>query len=48
MLTVFAASASTLLPTSAGSALSGVLISQCVTPKVSFWTAGVGVIAIGL
>jgi len=49
MLTVFAASASALLLTSARGALGGVIISQYLTPKVSSWTAaGVGFIAIGL
>ena len=47
-LTVFAASASALVLTSALGVLGGVIISQYVTPKVLSWIAGVGFIAIGL
>ena len=47
-LTVFAASASALVLTSALGVLGGLIISQYVTPKVLSWIAGVGFIAIGL
>lgn len=46
-LTVFVASASALVLTSALGVLGGVIISQYVTPKVLSWVAGVGFIAIG-
>ena len=47
-LTVFAASVSALVLTSALGVLGGLIISQYVTPKVLSWIAGVGFIAIGL
>jgi putative Ca2+/H+ antiporter (TMEM165/GDT1 family) len=47
-LTVFVASASALVLTSALGVLGGLIISQYVTPKVLSWIAGVGFIAIGL
>ena len=47
-LTVFAASASALVLTSALGVLGGLIISQYMTPKVLSWIAGVGFIAIGL
>jgi putative Ca2+/H+ antiporter (TMEM165/GDT1 family) len=47
-LTVFAASASALVLTSALGVLGGLIISQYVTPKVLSWIAGVAFIAIGL
>ena len=46
-LTVFVASASALVLTSALGVLGGVIISQYVTPRVLSWIAGVGFIAIG-
>ena len=47
-LTVFVASASALVLTSALGVLGGLIISQYVTPKVLSWIAGVGFIVIGL
>ena len=47
-LTVFVASASALVLTSALGVLGGLIISQYVTPKVLSWIAGVGFIAIGI
>jgi hypothetical protein len=46
--TVFVASASALVLTSALGVLGGLIISQYVTPKVLSWIAGVGFIAIGV
>ena len=47
-LTVFAASATALVLTSALGVLAGAFISQHVSPKVLSWVAGCGFIAIGV
>jgi putative Ca2+/H+ antiporter (TMEM165/GDT1 family) len=47
-LTVFAASATALVLTSALGVLGGSLVSQYVDPKVVRWGAGIGFIAVGL
>jgi putative Ca2+/H+ antiporter (TMEM165/GDT1 family) len=47
-LTVFAASASALVVTSALGVLAGGLVSEHVSPRVLRWLAGVGFIAVGL
>jgi len=46
-LTVFAASASALVLTSALGVLAGSLVSQYVHPNVVRWVAGLGFIAVG-
>ena len=46
-LTVFAASATALVLTSALGVAAGALISQHVDPKLMRWIAGVGFIAVG-
>lgn len=46
-LTVFAASASALVLTSALGVLGGAMISEVVSPKVLRWIAGVGFMAVG-
>jgi putative Ca2+/H+ antiporter (TMEM165/GDT1 family) len=46
-LTVFAASASALVLTSAIGVLAGGWVSQHVSPRLLHWVAGVGFIAIG-
>jgi putative Ca2+/H+ antiporter (TMEM165/GDT1 family) len=47
-LTVFAASASALVLTSALGVLAGSVISEWVSPRVLRWLAGGGFIAVGL
>ena len=47
-LTVFAASASALVLTSALGVLAGSLLSEHVSPKVLRWAAGLGFIAVGV
>ena len=47
-LTVFAASASALVLTSAIGVLAGSLVSDYVSPGVLRWVAGLGFIAVGL
>ena len=47
-LTVFAASASALVLSSALGVLGGFIVSQYLTPRLLSWIAGVGFIAIGL
>jgi len=47
-LTVFAASATALVLSSAVGVLAGSLISDHVSPKVLRWAAGLGFIAVGL
>lgn len=47
-MTVFAASASALVLTSALGVLGGSLIGDHVSPKVVRWVAGLGFIAVGL
>ncbi|MBM4385625.1 MAG: TMEM165/GDT1 family protein [Deltaproteobacteria bacterium] len=47
-LTVFAASASALVLTSALGVLAGGVISEYVSPRVLRWVAGVGFIAVGV
>ena len=47
-LTVFAASASALVLTSALGVLGGSLVAEYVSPKVVRWIAGLGFIAVGL
>jgi putative Ca2+/H+ antiporter (TMEM165/GDT1 family) len=46
-LTVFAASASALVLTSALGVLAGAVVSEFVGPKLLRWVAGVGFIAVG-
>ncbi|MDH3211353.1 MAG: TMEM165/GDT1 family protein [Myxococcales bacterium] len=46
-LTVFAASASALVLTSALGVLAGALVSEFVSPKILRWVAGLGFIAVG-
>jgi putative Ca2+/H+ antiporter (TMEM165/GDT1 family) len=47
-LTVFAASASALVLTSALAVLGGAVISEFVSPKILRWVAGLGFVAVGL
>ena len=47
-LTVFAASASALVVTSALGVLGGSLIAEWVSPRLVRWIAGIGFIAVGL
>jgi len=47
-LTVFAASASALVVTSALGVLAGSLVGQYVSPKLLRWVAGLGFIAVGI
>jgi putative Ca2+/H+ antiporter (TMEM165/GDT1 family) len=47
-LTVFAASASALVVTSAIGVLAGALVSSHVSPKLVRWIAGIGFIAVGM
>jgi putative Ca2+/H+ antiporter (TMEM165/GDT1 family) len=47
-LTVFAASASALVLTSAIGVLAGGIVSSYVSPRVLRWVAGLGFIAVGL
>jgi len=47
-LTVFAASASALVLTSALGVLAGGVISEYVSPRVLRWVAGIGFIAVGV
>jgi putative Ca2+/H+ antiporter (TMEM165/GDT1 family) len=47
-LTVFAASASALVLTSALGVLGGAVISEFVSPKVLRWVAGLGFVAVGI
>jgi len=47
-LTVFAASASALVLTSALGVLAGSVVAQYVDPRVVRWAAGLGFIAVGL
>ena len=47
-LTVFAASASALVLTSALGVLAGSLLSEHISPKVLRWAAGLGFIAVGV
>jgi len=47
-LTVFAASASALVLTSALGVLGGAVISEFVSPRVLRWVAGLGFMAVGL
>ncbi len=47
-LTVFAASASALVLTSALGVLAGSVVSEYVSPKLVRWVAGVGFIAVGI
>ena len=46
-LTVFAASASALVLTSALGVLAGALVSEFVSPRILRWVAGLGFIAVG-
>jgi putative Ca2+/H+ antiporter (TMEM165/GDT1 family) len=46
-LTIFAASASALVLTSALGVLGGAVISEFVGPKILRWVAGLGFIAVG-
>jgi putative Ca2+/H+ antiporter (TMEM165/GDT1 family) len=47
-LTVFAASASALVVTSALGVLAGTLVAEYVSPRVLRWVAGIGFIAVGV
>jgi putative Ca2+/H+ antiporter (TMEM165/GDT1 family) len=47
-LTIFAASASALVLTSAIGVLAGALVSNHVSPKLVRWIAGIGFIAVGM
>jgi putative Ca2+/H+ antiporter (TMEM165/GDT1 family) len=47
-LTVFAASASALVLTSALGVLAGALVSEFVSPRILRWVAGGGFIAVGV
>lgn len=47
-LTVFAASASALVLTSALGVLGGAIISEWVNPKLLRWVAGLGFVAVGV
>jgi putative Ca2+/H+ antiporter (TMEM165/GDT1 family) len=47
-LTVFAASASALVLTSALGVLAGALVSEFVNPRILRWVAGLGFIAVGV
>ena len=47
-LTVFAASATALILTSALGVLAGSLVAQYVSPDVVRWVAGLGFIAVGI
>ena len=47
-LTVFAASASALVLTSAMGVLAGGIVSEYVSPRALRWVAGLGFIAVGL
>jgi putative Ca2+/H+ antiporter (TMEM165/GDT1 family) len=47
-LTVFAASASALVLTSALGVLAGALVSEFVSPRILRWVAGLGFIAVGV
>ncbi len=47
-LTVFAASASALVLSSALGVLGGFVVSQYLTPRLLSWIAGIGFIVIGL
>ena len=47
-LTVFAASASALVLTSALGVLAGSLVAEHVNPRVVRWVAGLGFIAVGI
>lgn len=47
-LTVFAASASALVLTSALAVLAGAVVSEFVSPKLLRWVAGAGFIAVGV
>ena len=47
-LTVFAASASALVLTSALGVLAGALVSEFVSPRILRWVAGIGFIAVGV
>jgi len=47
-LTVFAASASALVLTSALGVLAGALVSDFVSPRILRWVAGLGFIAVGV
>jgi putative Ca2+/H+ antiporter (TMEM165/GDT1 family) len=47
-LTVFAASASALVLTSALGVIAGSLVAQYVDPRLLRWVAGAGFIAVGL
>ena len=47
-LTVFAASASALVLTSALGVLGGALVGEYVNPKIVRWFAGLGFIAVGM
>jgi putative Ca2+/H+ antiporter (TMEM165/GDT1 family) len=47
-LTVFAASASALVLTSALGVLAGALVSELVSPRILRWVAGGGFIAVGV
>ena len=47
-LTVFAASASALVLTSALGVLAGALVSEFVSPRILRWGAGLGFIAVGV
>jgi putative Ca2+/H+ antiporter (TMEM165/GDT1 family) len=47
-LTVFAASASALVLTSALGVLAGSIVSEYVSPRLVRWVAGLGFIAVGL
>jgi len=46
-LTVFAASASALVLTSALGVMAGALVSEFVSPRILRWVAGLGFIAVG-
>jgi len=46
-LTVFAASASALVLTSALGVMAGALVSDFVSPRILRWVAGLGFIAVG-
>ena len=47
-LTVFAASASALVLTSALGVMAGALVSEFVSPRILRWVAGLGFIAVGI
>jgi putative Ca2+/H+ antiporter (TMEM165/GDT1 family) len=47
-LTVFAASASALVLTSALGVLAGALVSEFISPRILRWVAGLGFIAVGV